>query len=324
MYKYMEKIDLKDRKILYQLDLDSRQSLTQIGKKVGLPKNVVSYRIKRLEELGVIKRYYTVMDLHKLGYNILRFYFKYQYATPEIKKEIINYFEDCKYAGIIHHVEGSYDLVVYMFLKNLNQFYPYWEETMTKYRDYFATQILSHYYMEDMYNNAFLLEEKTKRKRVDTWKGQSIVETDELDKKILTLLAPNARLPAADIAKKLDVTTVTVTNRIKKLIDLEIIQWFRTSIDFTKLGYRWYKVDIVLRDLKKLPQIMNYVALNPNFVGRDVTLGYVDLELEFYLKNISEIHQIMEDLSVKFPNTIRNYSYVYVIETYRYEYFPIT
>jgi len=319
----MEKIDLKDRKILYQLDLDSRQSLTQIGKKVGLPKNVVSYRIKRLEELGVIKKYYTIIDLHKLGYNILRFYFRYQYVTPEIKKEIIDYFKKCKYAGIIHHVEGSYDLVAYMFVKNLNEFYAYWDETMTKYRDYFATQTLSNYYMEDMYNNAFLLEEKTKRKKVETWKGQSIVEIDELDKKILSLLAPKARLPAADIAKKLGVTTVTVTNRIKKLIDREIIQWFRTSIDFTKLGYRWYKVDIVLRDLKKLPQIMNYVSLNPNFVGRDVTLGYVDLELEFYLKNISEIHQIMEDLSVNFPNTIRNYSYVYVIETYRTEYFPI-
>ena len=184
MYKYMEKIDLKDRKILYHLDLDSRQSLTKIGKNVGLPKNVVSYRIKRLEELGVIKKYYTIIDIHKLGYIILRFYFKYQYTTPEIKKEIINYFLKCKYAGIIHHVEGNFDLVVYMFIKNFNQFYSFWEETLTKYRDYFATQILSHYYMENMYNNIFLIEEKTKRKRVNTWQGQVIFEIDELDKKI--------------------------------------------------------------------------------------------------------------------------------------------
>jgi len=51
----MVKIDLKDRKILYQLDLNSRQSLTQIGKNVGLKKDVVSYRIKRLQDEGVIK-----------------------------------------------------------------------------------------------------------------------------------------------------------------------------------------------------------------------------------------------------------------------------
>ena len=38
----MVDIDLKDRKILYELDLDCRQSNTQIGKKVGLKKDVVS------------------------------------------------------------------------------------------------------------------------------------------------------------------------------------------------------------------------------------------------------------------------------------------
>ena len=38
-------IDLKDRKILYQLDSNCRQSNTQIGKNVGLKKDVVSYRI---------------------------------------------------------------------------------------------------------------------------------------------------------------------------------------------------------------------------------------------------------------------------------------
>jgi hypothetical protein len=32
----MEKLDLKDRKILYELDINSRQSFSQLGKKVGL------------------------------------------------------------------------------------------------------------------------------------------------------------------------------------------------------------------------------------------------------------------------------------------------
>ena len=52
--KYIEKLDLKDRKILYQLELNCRQSNTQIGKKVGLSKDVITYRIKRMEEKGII------------------------------------------------------------------------------------------------------------------------------------------------------------------------------------------------------------------------------------------------------------------------------
>jgi len=318
----MTKIDLKDRKILYHLDLDSRQPLSRIGKKVGLPKSVVSYRINRLKEQGVIKNFYTVIDLHKLGFNILRFYFNYQYLTPGIKKEIIDYFKKFKYSGIIHSVEGSYDLVTYMYVKNLNEFCSDWEKILTRYRDYFENQKLSIYYMENMYNSACLLEEKTPRKRVDAHEGKKIVDVDEIDLKILKFLSPNARIPAADIAKKLNVSTVTIANRIKSLIDKKVIQWFRIDIDFTKLGYRWYKVDITLKDLKKTKQIISYLENNPNFIGVDRTLGYADLEIEFYLENISDIHKIMEDLSNKFLDTIRNYTYVYVIKTHKYEYLP--
>ena len=74
-------IDLKDRKILYQLDLNCRQSNTQIGKKVGLSKEVVNYRINRMEKEGIIIRYWTEIDLFKLGYNIFRIYINSSFCT---------------------------------------------------------------------------------------------------------------------------------------------------------------------------------------------------------------------------------------------------
>ena len=55
----MEKLDLKDRKILYHLDLNCRQSNAQIGKKVGLSKQVVDYRIRRMEDERIIIGYWT-------------------------------------------------------------------------------------------------------------------------------------------------------------------------------------------------------------------------------------------------------------------------
>ena len=74
----MYKLDLKDRKILYELDLNCRQSNTQIGKKVGLKKDVVSYRINNMEKEGIIKDYWTVIDTFKLGYNVFRVYLIFQ------------------------------------------------------------------------------------------------------------------------------------------------------------------------------------------------------------------------------------------------------
>ena len=64
----VEKLDLKDRKILYHLDLNSRQSFAQLGKKVGLHKDVVAYRVKKLQEKGIIENFFIIYDYLKLGY----------------------------------------------------------------------------------------------------------------------------------------------------------------------------------------------------------------------------------------------------------------
>ena len=53
------KLDLKDKKILYELDRNSRQSNKQIAKKVGLSEQVVGNRIRRLQEWGIIEYFFV-------------------------------------------------------------------------------------------------------------------------------------------------------------------------------------------------------------------------------------------------------------------------
>ena len=76
-------LDLKDRKILYELDLGARQSLSSIGRKVGLSKEVVNYRINRLTELGIIKGFYARIDSSRVGLVIFRTFIKLQNILPD-------------------------------------------------------------------------------------------------------------------------------------------------------------------------------------------------------------------------------------------------
>ena len=166
----MEKLDLKDRKILYQLDIDSRQSFRSIGRKVGLSKDIVASRVKRLQEQGIIINFYTVIDSFKLGYTSLRFYFVYRYTSPEIEKEIINYFVKNKYVWWVASCKGRYDLVVIMYVKDLNDFYSFWEETLKKYRDYFQSELFTIYVQLYHYRYDYLLgEDRTKKLLFDHW-----------------------------------------------------------------------------------------------------------------------------------------------------------
>jgi DNA-binding Lrp family transcriptional regulator len=318
----MEKLDVKDRKILYELDIDSRQSFSQLGKRVGLHKDVVAYRVKKLQEKGIIKNFVPILDNTRLGYHWYRFYFNYQYASPEIKEEIADYFVKAKYTHAVLALEGHFDLCVNTHAKDVAIAYSVWEDILKKYRDYFANQVFSVVSTSYAYRYLFLLEE-TGEKRPKNIKSMvcgstKTVEIDDVDYNILNLLCQNARIPTLDISNKLNVTTTTVKNRIKKLIELDVIKGFRINLDFPLLGYRMYKCDIVLKDHNMIHQIIKYIDDNPNLEGVIRSIGYVDLELVFILNTGNQLHDIMKDLALRFPDSIKNYTYFSIIKTYKW------
>ena len=318
----MEKLDLKNRKILYHLDLNSRQSFSQVGKKVGLHKDVVAHRVKRLQKDGIIVRFNTLIDTLKMGYTCMRFYFNYQYITPEIKKEIINHFVNFKHTQIVASPEGGVELCVFMLAKNVSEIHSFWQKTLSKYRDYFAKQIIAPFIGENIYSKSFLLDEKDDRTIQIVRRGGKLVDYDDLDFQILKLLARDSRIPTIDIAKALNLTTNTISKRIKRLVELGVILRFHIEINWDKIGYKWFKVDLYLKDYNKIHQIIKYLEKNPHLSYIDKTLGYADLELELIVKNVDQLKQIIEDISIKFPQMIRNYIYFSVAQSHKWVEIP--
>jgi DNA-binding Lrp family transcriptional regulator len=320
----MVKIDSKDREILYQLDLDSRQSFAKIGKKVGLSKTVVAYRVNKLIENEIIKTFYTVIDAFKLGYISFRIYLVYQYMNQQKEKEIINYFTSQKLTWWTISAEGRFDLALIMWVKNINDFYSFWDETLKRFRDYFMEQQFSVYIQLYTYRYSYLLDDmnKSDRTKFEITGGGKQVIIDELDFKLLRLIAPHARMPVKEIAQRLNATVAVVNYRIKKLIKEGVIQGFRSDMDLTKLGYQFFKADIDLKDYRQRGKIINYAKINPHLVRIDKSVGISDLELEYHVQSLDQFHLIMKDLINKFPDIIKTYKYVYASKLHKMNYMP--
>lgn len=321
----MTKIDAKDKKILYQLDSDARQSLTQIGKKVGLKKDVVSYRIKRLQDEGIIKYYWTVIDAYRLGYMVFRFYLSFQYVNPEIKKEIIEYLTRDKHTWVIASIKGRWDLSVVIWVKDIRDFYHLWQQFLDKYGDYFEEKIFSIYVQAYVLKQSHLLQEKfdpSDRLHYEIVGPGEKVTIDDLDYQILNELAVNARMPLIELAEKLNCSSQTITYRIKNLIKIGVIQGFRSAIDITKLGLQYFKVDIHLKEYSQRKEIINHVKLNPNIVFIATSAGVSDLELEIYIENSDRLNQLMEEIILKFPGAIKNYDYFSVLQVHKLRCIP--
>ena len=322
----MEKIDLKDRKILYELDLNCRQSNTQIGKKVGLKKDVVSYRLKRMQEFGVIKNFFSAIDTFKLGYHVYRIYINFQYVIrPNIKNEIIQHFVDYKNSWAVLSVQGPIDLDAVIWVKDVWEFYQFWDKTLEKYEDYFAKYTVSFYIQTIDYKKSYLVTdeyEESDREMYTITSGGKPIEIDEVDHQLLNELAVNARVPLIELAEKLDCSSQTVNYRIKNLVKGGIIKAFRVNIDYSKLGLHNFLVDVYLKKYRQKKAVINYIKQNPYLFCMNVAVGWSDLSFEFAIENIDRLIQIMEDIDSKFPGAIRKHDFWLSKKVHRERWLP--
>jgi len=103
-------LDLKDRKLLYELDCNSRQTVQQLARKIGLSKDAVKYRINRLLKDGIIKSFNAVIDTGKLGFISFRFFLKFYQLSPEKEKEILDFLQKNKNLVWFVQAEGNWDI----------------------------------------------------------------------------------------------------------------------------------------------------------------------------------------------------------------------
>ena len=321
----MVKIDLKDRKILYQLDLDCRQSNNQIGKKVGLKRDVVAYRINRMQEEGIIKYFWTVIDTFKLGYNVFRVYFNFQDISIDEKKQLVQDFVDYKNSWAVSSAAGPIDFGAVIWVNNIYEFNHFLDKILDKFGKYISKKIISVYVQADEYEKSYLLSDEIKKSEREKFTincGEEKVNIDEIDYKILDILSLNARMPLIDLASKLNTSSQTINYRLKKLIESDVIKGFRVGIDISKLGLQYFDVRITLTDHSYRRKIIDYLQNKPFFKCINTAFGYADLELEFILENIDKLIQIMDDLNEKFPHVIRNYHYLKYRETHKERWLP--
>lgn len=321
----MYKLNLKDRKILYELDLNCRQSNAQIGKKVGLSRDVVAYRINKMKKEGVIKNFWTAINTFKLGYQVFRIYINFHYVSNKIKKEIIQYFTNYRNSWAVVSVEGPIDLSLVVWVKNIYEFYRFWNKTLEKYGDYFEKYTISVYIQAIGYKKSYLLDKPDKYDNKIMYRTTcdgTIVKIDKIDYEILNEIAVNARIPLIELAEKIGCSSQSISYRLRNLEKSGVIQAYRVNIDRSFLGLQIYKVDIFLKDYNQRGKIIRYLEDNGCIECLNVAVGWSDIEPEIVVENTDKLIKLMEEISDKFPNSIKKENYWIMATVHKERWLP--
>jgi len=117
------KLDSKDKKILEELQKNCRQSIAEIAKKTKLPRDVVVYRIKKLEQTKVIRAHHTMLNPSKLGYPLYSYVFFSSYNLKPVEEtKFINYLKSQKQIIYVAKNSGEFDFTIGICAKDYMDF----------------------------------------------------------------------------------------------------------------------------------------------------------------------------------------------------------
>jgi DNA-binding Lrp family transcriptional regulator len=320
--KIMIQLDAKDRKILFYLLIDSRQSLRAIGKKVGISKELALYRIQRLLRNNIITSFYIIINFEKLGYSIMTTHYKFVNINTAIKEDILHYFVSKKNTFYVGLTEGSTDLQVDFYLGKPREFEALIDEIKERYHPYLAFKSSKLYVRAEFYSHTFLFDHPISKTIPTTWDwGNTLASIDDVDFNILSELSKDSRMSTKTIAGNIQATISTVSYRIKKLERQKIIGQYTVNIDWSQIGYRLFHLQISLRDYTKKNQIIEYLKKNPHLIRRFKFLSLdLDLHFTFLLQHMEQLRNIIEDLSNRFPDAINDYIYYSTFKIYKYNF----
>lgn len=312
-------IDALDRKILYYLDQNSRESASKIAKKCRVHKNVVNFRIKRLVERGIIRQFVAMISPTTIGLTPYKFYFQLENLTGEKEKQITALLVDLPVYWAAR-VSGRWDFIIGILAKDNRDVNQIKLKILKVLGKDITKRSISQLIEAPHYNRTYLLDKKETlpTKYWITQKNYSAI--NENDRKILKILADNSRTPVTEIAQKTNLSVKTIIGKIKKLEKEKIIYDYRISINLEKIGYRFFKCFITLKEGKKelLNKFFEYCKQHKNIIHLVECLGDWDLEPEFEIEDSEKYNQTLEEIRNKFNDLIKTIETINILKEYSY------
>lgn len=308
-----EKLDAYDKKILFELDIDSRTSASKIAKKLKIPKETVNYRIKRLQKNGWINRLYTIFNASLFGYSYYRVFLKFNKLTASTETEIIDYITNDPTCANLRIMEGPFDMVFLTIQKNPAELKSFLQCFFNLYGRHVEEKNIMMMMKTHKLNQKFLSSGKTIKKTCNHMETTHYA-LDKIDLGIMKNISTNARTKLSDIAELLQIDSRLIEYHLKKMERLGIIIAYTTDLNLTQLKRERIQIDIALNDPVVIPQMITFFDKTNTCLFAHEMLGKYDLSIEIYVENDEMLREILEKFKEQF---LQNYVYYDVSHVYK-------
>jgi len=313
-------LDLWDKKILTALNENVRYSYSEIAKKTRLSKEVVNYRINRMQSQGIIKEFVTIFGFGYWAHKILVDFSK---ITSAAEKDILNYL--CTHPNVnwLTPCSGGWDLVFSIMAHSPEEFDTILREILGKIGGQIRDYKIAISTGSQTFGHTYILGSIKELEKLSRLNSENL-NFDDKDKCIARLLHKNARISLTDIYKKTGISIDTIRYRIRKMEENCIIRRYRLILDSSKLGYDRYEVFLRCINLSDsvISKFKEYAKQNPNVEFFSKCVGSWDIEMTVHFRKSEDLRNFILEIKERFGEYIQRFETLTLFETYNFVYLP--
>jgi DNA-binding Lrp family transcriptional regulator len=317
-------LDLKDKKILYELCTNSRLPSTVISKKVGLSREVVDYRIRRLEREGIIEKTFASIDVEAFGYKPYIIFLLVQNFTEKKQEEILSYLKAHPSIRWMATVFGKYDIVMRVSSSSqeqlesiMNEISSFLGDNLQSMQVISGVRKLKSVNIRDIFYKSNNQQIEQKEKKADS-------NIDVTDVKILKKLSEESRTSLVEIGSKLHLTPEAVKYRVRRLENSGIIKGYSCAIGLSKMNLSWYILLFSLKNMsaqeeKSMTTLLN---MNKKVLFANKCLGAWNFYMEILAENTEDFHNTLLEMRNKLGKNLNSFELLLVSKEHLNVMFP--
>jgi DNA-binding Lrp family transcriptional regulator len=297
-----------------------------MAKNVGLSKEVVAYRVKRMLDEKVLLRINTVIDIKKLGWESYLVYIRLRNIDIDKEEEIFSSFVANPHIAWAVKCMGSYDCILKVYVRQYQDVAQLLETLKKTYVQYIDTYVIDILVFDDPIPQSFLYEKKRETVYTLAREKSSFVKLHEIDFQLLGALVHDARMPIVDIAKKLSLSRDQVVYHLRALEKKKVIKLYRpsTRVGMKNLGYMWYfvRLDLSILSPNVEKQLESFLANTLYVVYLYRTIGSSSVNIELRVQNMEQLYSLLMDLRALLKEELRRLDFLLIFKEYKYTYWP--
>lgn len=131
---------------------------------------------------------------------------------------------------------------------------------------------------------------------------ESNLQIDSLDKKILSMITHNARIPFLEVARECKVSGAAIHQRVQRLMNMGVIKGSEFIINPGKIGYHTCAfIGIFLKKASLFDKVVKMLEEIPEVVECHYTTGEYAMFIKIFAKSNEHLKRILHDRLQNIP-----------------------